>query len=76
MALLVVVAIAVWRRRGIVGGRLRDEPAMRAFLTAWCTVAVLGFALNDSGIAVPAIMMTVAVPWCIGVMVPVVRRSR
>jgi hypothetical protein len=36
---------------------------MRACLWGALVVAVLGFALNDSGIAVPAMMSTVLLPY-------------
>jgi hypothetical protein len=45
------------------------------FATA-ATTCLLGFALNDSGIAVPAAMIAVAVPWLVAVLVPVVERRR
>ena len=38
-------------------------------------MAVLGFALNDSGLAVPAVMCNVAVPWLVVTMLPVVKRA-
>jgi hypothetical protein len=38
-------------------------------------VAVLGLALNDSGIAVPAVMLAVAVPWVLVSVAPVPERA-
>ena len=39
--------------------RLRDEPALRTALPGLGVAGVLGFALNDSGIAVPGMMLGV-----------------
>jgi hypothetical protein len=47
---------------------------VRAFLAGFGTVAILGLALNDSGIAVPAVMLAVAVPRVLASMVPVPER--
>jgi hypothetical protein len=47
---------------------LRPRLAERAFLGGLATVALLGVLLNDSGVAVPAVMLTVAVPWLASVL--------
>lgn len=75
IALVIVGAVAAWRRRDALRSALRDRPLVHAFLTGFAIVAVLGFAVNDSGLAVPAIMTAVAVPWLVAVCVPVVRRA-
>jgi hypothetical protein len=78
IVLIVVVAAIVavaWRRRAALFGPLSERPEVRAFLTGFAIVAVLGFALNDSGLAVPAVMCNVAVPWLVATMLPVVRRQ-
>ena len=36
---------------------------MRACLLGALVVGVLGFALNDSGVAVPAMMFGIVLPW-------------
>jgi LPXTG-motif cell wall-anchored protein len=76
LGLLVVAlgAVIAWRRRNDLAVLLRDRPATRAFLTGFGTMAVLGLALNDSGIAVPAVMLAVAVPWVLVDLVPVPER--
>jgi hypothetical protein len=48
---------------------------VRAFLAGFAIVAVLGFALNDSGLAVPAVMLNVAIPWLVVTMLPPVPRA-
>lgn len=72
IALLLVVA---WRRREQVLPEIRRRPALRVFVVGFATVALLGFGLNDSGLAVPAIMLAVAVPWLVASLVPVVARA-
>jgi hypothetical protein len=67
-------ALYAWRRRDDLAVVLRDRRATRAFLAGFGTVAVLGLALNDSGIAVPAVMLAVAVPRVLASMVPVPER--
>lgn len=76
LVLIIVVLLVAWRGRDRLRAALVDRPAVSAFLAASGTMALLGFALNDSGIAVPAAMFTVAVPWLVAVLVPVVRRER
>jgi hypothetical protein len=76
VALLVAVGVLAWRRRAALVTALEHRPTTKAFLAGFVTVAVLGFALNDSGIAVPAVMLTVGVPWSVATLVPVVRRER
>jgi hypothetical protein len=44
-----------WRRRA------RELPTLRATATAFVVVGVLGFALNDSGVTIPGMMLVVAV---------------
>lgn len=66
--LLGLIGVMLWRRRATAVAVLRDRRAERAFLGGWATVAVLGLLLNDSGIAVPAVMLTVAVPWLVSVL--------
>lgn len=63
MIVVLGAALYAWRRRSELATLLRDRRATRAFLTGFGTVAILGMALNDSGIAVPAVMLAVAVPW-------------
>ncbi len=69
LAVLVLVGFG-WRHREAVAEALRSRPAERAFLGGLATVAVLGSALNDSGVAVAAMMLAVAVPWLVAVFAP------
>jgi hypothetical protein len=72
--LLAAVAVA-WRRRDRLRLILDADPALRVFVTGFVIMAVLGFALNDSGLAVPAIMSSVAVPWLVATRIEVVQRA-
>jgi len=76
VVLIVAAAVLSWQRRDRLRTALADRPAVSAFLAASGVMALLGFALNDSGIAVPAAMIAVAVPWLVAVLVPVVERRR
>ena len=75
IGVLVALAAVVWRRRERVLPVVRRLPELRVFLAGFGTVALLGFALNDSGLAVPSIMLSVAVPWLVASLVPVVARA-
>ena len=54
-----LLAYLWWQRSSGVRKLLRAEPAVRHALVAFGVTAVLGFALNDSGIAIPALMVAV-----------------
>jgi hypothetical protein len=60
---LPIVALLAWYLWRIPGGRARtlfaDVPVVRQTLLALGVVAVLGYALNDSGIAIPSLMAVV-----------------
>lgn len=75
IGVLLAVAVFAWRHRQVVAPAIGSRPALRVFLAGFAVVAVLGFALNDSGLAVPAIMLAVAVPWIVASVVPVVKRA-
>jgi len=50
------------RVRGLLRAARRDVPALRVALPAAVTGLAIGFAVNDSGIVIPAIGMSLAVP--------------
>lgn len=52
------VAYALWRAPGYLR-LVREQPELRASLAGFAVAAALGFALNDSGIAVPGVMLGV-----------------
>jgi hypothetical protein len=59
VAFLVVLA----RRDGALGRVRREVPGMHACLVGSFVLAVVGFAVNDSGVAIPAMMIGVLMPW-------------
>jgi len=74
--IFVAAGVLAWRRRAAFQGALADHESVPIFVRCFATVGVLGFVLNDSGIAVPAAMITVGVPWLIAMLVPRVVRER
>jgi hypothetical protein len=53
------------RQRGLLGNVLRTQPGLGEGLTAAAVVNVVGFAVNDSGIAIPAIGLAIVVPYLV-----------
>jgi len=51
------------KRTGFLRDLQEDVPGIRPMLAGGLLVAVLGFALNDSGVAVPAMMFAVLLPY-------------
>lgn len=67
-ALVIPVALAfliflVWRRPSVLRQLEGAVPGLRALLVGAVVLAVLGGGLNDSGVAVPAMMMGVLLPY-------------
>lgn len=61
---IIVFFVVVARRTDGVISRLRVEtPGVAAFLPAALVLAVVGFAVNDSGVAIPAAMAGLVLPW-------------
>ena len=60
---LLFLAFLTWRRRGFIRNLMEFVPGIRACLWGSIIVAVLGFALNDSGMAIPAMMFPVLLPY-------------
>ncbi|MBC6471338.1 hypothetical protein, partial [Actinomadura alba] len=59
---LLVLAFVALRVDGRLAPLFRQAPALRAGLLAVLITAIIGFAVNDSGIAVPALAALIAVP--------------
>ena len=66
---LAFLAFLTWRRRGFIRNLMDVRARDRACLWGAIVVAVLGFALNDSGMAIPAMMFPVLVPYLIHLVV-------
>ncbi|HSP36327.1 MAG TPA: hypothetical protein VLR26_01070 [Frankiaceae bacterium] len=64
MAVLAVVVARAdrWSVTAPLGRALREQPGLRAGLGAALVAGTLGFAVNDSGVVVPAVMMLLVVP--------------
>jgi len=75
-ALLVGALVWAWRCRSLLTRRTEGQPALRLFLIGFVVSGVSGFAVNDSGIAIPAIMLTVGIPWVVSVVVAPTVRDR
>jgi hypothetical protein len=62
-ACLAFLAFLALRRTGYLHRLQRRVPGVRACLLGALVVGTLGFALNDSGVAVPAMMFGIVLPW-------------
>lgn len=60
---LAFLAFLTWRRSGFLREVQRAVPGLRPCLVGALIAGVLGFALNDSGVAVPAMMFGVLLPY-------------
>ncbi len=60
---LVFLAFLTWRPTGRLGLLQERVPGLRACLVGALLAGLLGFALNDSGVAVPAMMFAVLLPY-------------
>lgn len=60
--LAVAAGLMLWRGRDWAGAVAAAFPSLRRALPGLIALAVLGYGANDSGIAVPAAMLAVAVP--------------
>ncbi len=58
-AVLVFIAFLAYRAPGRLGMMEQRIPELRATLTGLLVLGVLGFALNDSGISIPGVMLGV-----------------
>jgi hypothetical protein len=56
-------AFLLWRRTGLLRALEDRVPGLRAGLIGALVAGSLGFALNDSGVAVPAMMLAVVLPY-------------
>ncbi|HEX6236472.1 MAG TPA: hypothetical protein VFZ68_04715 [Acidimicrobiales bacterium] len=60
---LAFLAFLTWRSRGLLQDLQRRIPGLRACLVGVLIVCVLGMAVNDSGVAVPAMASGVLLPY-------------
>ncbi|MCU1691005.1 MAG: hypothetical protein JWM64_96 [Frankiales bacterium] len=67
--LVLFVAQVVLRPRGPVAAAFAQAPVWRSGLVAVLVMSLVGFAVNDSGVAVPALALCLAVPAAVAVAV-------
>lgn len=60
---LVFMVFLVWRRPGSLASLEERVPGLHAGLVGSLVAGIVGFAVNDSGIAVPAMMLAVVLPY-------------
>lgn len=60
---VIFFGFVLWRRPGLLRALEARVPGLRAGLVGALVAGGLGFALNDSGVAVPAMMLGVVLPW-------------
>lgn len=62
----VFVIYLAWRARPRIAALFRRVPELRASMAGFAVLFVLGYALNDSGVAIPGVMLTVLVAVTVG----------
>jgi hypothetical protein len=60
---LLFLMFLTWRSQGLLQHLQERVPGLRAFLVGGLVAAALGLAVNDSGVAIPAMMFGVALPY-------------
>jgi len=63
------VGYLAWRGRARVTALVQRVPELRAALIGFAVLTVLGYAVNDSGVAIPAVMLYVFVAALAGMLV-------
>jgi hypothetical protein len=63
------VAYLAWRARPRVEALVQRVPELRASLIGFAVLLVLGYTVNDSGVAIPAVMLYVFVAAMVGMLV-------
>jgi len=58
-----LIVFVTWKRKDLVKSVEEEAPGLRAALWAAIVLSLLGFALNDSGVAVPAMMLAILLPY-------------
>lgn len=74
-AALAFFAYLAWRPNRMLRRIEARHPGFRAFEISGLTLGVAAWALNDSGVAIPAMMLTVALPYTAYLVVDVLRRG-
>lgn len=74
-AALAFFAYLAWRPNRMLRRIEARHPGFRAFEISGLTLGIAAWALNDSGVAIPAMMLTVALPYTAYLVVDVLRRG-
>lgn len=74
-AALAFFAYLAWRPNRMLRRIEQRHPSFRAFEISGLTLGVTAWALNDSGVAIPAMMLTIALPYTAYLVVDVLRRE-
>jgi hypothetical protein len=73
-AALAFFAYLAWRPNRMLRRIEARHPSFRAFEISGLTLGVTAWALNDSGVAIPAMMLTIALPYTAYLVLDVLRR--
>jgi hypothetical protein len=65
---MVGFAVLALGHRGPLARLVRERPDLRVLVVSSLVMAAIGFAVNDSGIVVPALQLTVLGPWLVVVL--------
>jgi hypothetical protein len=67
VALAAVAVLVFLRRRAAFGWKdmIQDHPGLRAGLDGLVVAAVIGSLVNDSGVAIAGMMLSIAAPWAL-----------
>jgi hypothetical protein len=60
---IVLLVLLFWRGRGLLGGVLTRRPLLRAAIWGALTAGIVGMFVNDSGVAIPAMVLILTVPY-------------
>lgn len=60
---LLFVGYLTWRPNGLMRRMQAEHHGFRAFGVSGLTLGLLAWAVNDSGVAIPALMLTIALPY-------------
>ncbi len=60
---IVLLLLLFWRGRGLLGGAMSNRPLLLAAIWGSLTAGILGMVVNDSGIAIPAMVLVLTVPY-------------
>ena len=69
-AAVAFVAVVALRPAATIAGPLQRMPGLREGFLAAIAALALGLAVNDSGVAIPAMGLAIGVPWSVALLLP------